>query len=115
MAQATKQKIDAELKRMAQELRQLDDNDGYKVLKAQLDRELKRAALWVGNTSAEMAMSAGNDPWLRNSTTFAVALGMEQAKRMGYLECLQRIVSLKEEVIQELEKGRIPWLEKRRR
>jgi hypothetical protein len=96
---------------MAEALRTLPDVPGFKLYENQLKREKQRAAAHVGATPEEMMVRYRDH---RNVVEYATAFAIELARREGYLECLQRVLAIRGEMVEELQAGRIPWQKRAR-
>lgn len=94
-----KQGTERMAKMAAEQLKQVYESNGFTIYWRQMERELNRARLWARAASIHA----------RTNGTSAEKLGLEVMYRNGYVECLERVMEIKDELLEELEAGRIPW------
>lgn len=79
---------------LAERLKEMYDSEGFKIWWGQYEREMKRTEKWVMTS-----------PMLENAEKTA----MELSKRQGFLLGLRQMATMTEELLEELQKGNVPW------
>jgi len=101
MRDTMEQSDTAQAKMMAADLEHIYSSDGFKIFWDQYHREIKRAEIWVMETSKGEA-----------SNTSRIAL--ELRYRQGFLDGLIQLGEFKGDLLKVLKSGRMPWRENNR-
>lgn len=81
---------------MAERLKEMYDSEGFKIWWAQYQREIRRVEKWVMTSPTKDT---------------AEKTAMELIMRQGFLTGIKKIEDMTVEMLEELEKGRVPWKE----